>query len=221
MAMTLKNKSLPTLGGYSCDANGIATLKSLGVAEQKGGDFYTLWHGLKGYKLKINWLLGTFNAIRIDLNSFMLLVLSEIELEKKGEGAASPVHSSAKEPVASVVPLRDADAMYQRVIGTSQGSVYVVVAMADGLRIAAKTDMVSGLSVRAEGAALNKTAITNALMGQGLTLKSKGGFNYMSGHYTGTDEAPAHKILGAILMGSGIEFFTPFPKFNKVKDGSK
>jgi hypothetical protein len=226
MALVLKTKSLKFLQEWGCDANGIATLKSLGIALQKGDDFITFWNGSKGYKLKIK-LAGPVNPVSVmeELNSFMMFVLTEIENEKKAVGQpawmnakpSDPVQMSAK-PVAEVIPLRDAKAMYQRVVGTSQGSVYVVVAMGEkhDVKIAAKIESGVNLSVRAEGNDLSHPSVRERLEKQGLKFKGE----YMSGHYPCNSEAPPAKVLGAILMGSGIEFSTPMPKAEKVKEGS-
>jgi hypothetical protein len=113
--------------------------------------------------------------------------------------------------------LRDAKAMYQRVKGTSSGSIYVTVALNSKLKVAARTEGIQ-LSVRVEGAGLDDPVIVAKLTEQGLSMK-KGdtSFKYMSGHYPCTPEAPTAKVMGAILMGSGIEFDSPLPKFSKVK----
>jgi|PlaIllAssembly_1097288.scaffolds.fasta_scaffold00037_9 hypothetical protein len=221
MALILKKKSLSVLTNYGCDPHGIATCKALGLATQEGDDFFTIWHGSKGYKLVMNWLASPAQ-VQAELNSFMLFVLTEIENEKKAGGIpanvkpSDPVQMSAPEPSNDVIPLRDACAMYQRVKGTSSGSVYVAVALTDKLKIAVRVEGVQ-LSVRAEGAALDDALTVAKLTDQGLSLKAKPDFKYMSGHYPCTVEAPANKVLGAILLGCGIEFDTPLPKFNKVK----
>jgi hypothetical protein len=220
MALILKKKSLSVLINYGCDPNGIATCKALGLATQEGDDFITFWHGNKGYKLAMNWLMSPVQ-IQAELNSFMLFVLTEIGNEQKSNipvnvKPSDPVQMSAPEPSNDVIPLRDACAMYQRVKGTSSGSVYVAVAMTDALKIAVRVEGIQ-LSVRAEGSALDDSSTVAKLTAQGLSLKVKPDFKYMSGHYPCTDEAPANKVLGAILLGCGIEFDTPLPKFNKVK----
>jgi hypothetical protein len=219
MALILKKKSLPSLGLFQCDPNGIATLKSLGVLEEAAPGFFALWHGSKGYKLKLDWQASP-DSVKADLNSFMLLVLSEIEKDKKAGKGVAPVQTSAPSapvPTSDVIPLRDAKAMYQKVHGTSAKSVYVVVALHDDLKIAARIEG-SSLSVRAEGPALDLVSVTDKLSKQGLSLKNKTTFKYMSGHYPCNDDAPPNKVLGAILLGTGIDFDSPMPKVSKVKE---
>lgn len=204
MALIIKDKSLKYLVDVGCSANLVAMLKDQGVScHFKEGNSLTLWHGDTGYKMA-----GPLSLAGASLHAGYVLA----EIAK----VSAPVQISAQQPVPGVVPLRDAKAMYQRVMGTSGGSVYVVVALASELKLAARM-VGDGLSVRAEGDALNYPETKVRLAQQGLVHKVAPTFNYMSGHYTCNAEAPPQKVLGAILLGSGIAFDTPIPNINTFK----
>ena len=114
---------------------------------------------------------------------------------------------------APVVLLREADQMYQPVGGTSGGSRYFVVAGADGIRVAARYTHKS-LSIRVEGKKL--TSYSSNLALAGLDLKKNA--EYSSIHLEVSDDVLAAKTLGAILLGLGVPFETPFPNINLIKD---
>lgn len=218
MPLVIKTKSFQALAG--CNPNGLATLKSLGATIEKNDEkqYLTIWVNGKGYKFstKVTPTVG-------ELDTFIMYVLKCVNDEKQIMGVpniAYPAVQMNAQPVNAVVPLRDAKALYQRVVGTSPGSVYVVVAMSDTINVAAKMDGPMALSVRVEGKGLDDAATVAKLQSQKLTLKIKETFKYMSQHYPCNDDAPPQKVLGAILLGSGIEFNTPLPKVAKVKAGS-
>jgi hypothetical protein len=111
-------------------------------------------------------------------------------------------------PVSDIIPLREAATMYQRVRGTSQGSVYVVVAFNDKLKIAARIHSGHHIAIRAEpadGIAFTAEEV-NKLKSQNINLKG----TYASGHFE-CDKVPVARTLGAVLIGLGIPFTTPLP----------
>ena len=103
--------------------------------------------------------------------------------------------------------------MYQPVSGTSGGSRYFLVAGADGIRVAARYTHKS-LSIRVEGKKL--TSYSSNLALAGLDLKKNA--EYSSIHLEVSDDVLAAKTLGAILLGLGVPFETPFPNINLIKD---
>lgn len=111
-----------------------------------------------------------------------------------------------------LVHLRDATALYQRVMGTSQGSVYVVVGIAADVKFAVKLTTVN-LSVRVETTG-GKIAGPLLIVLQKLGFGSKG--SYASGHYSCANASP-ERVLGAVLFGSGLKFDTVMPDLEKVR----
>jgi len=115
-------------------------------------------------------------------------------------------------PNKEVILLKDAGVIYQRVKGTSQESVYVLVAItADNSTKVAARIKGTNLSVRIEGDFNNK--VRDAFINQGLDFKK----GYMSGHFTCNPKVSADRVVGAILMGSGLEYATPLPSMEKVR----
>ena len=103
-----------------------------------------------------------------------------------------------------VVQLRDATALYQRVHGTSGGSIYRVVALNDKLKMAARIKG-NAVSLRIEG--VLDSACVKAFESQGISKKSD---EYMSGHFS-CEKCTPQKLIGSILVGSGVEFNSPIP----------
>ena len=117
-----------------------------------------------------------------------------------------------EKPSKEVILLKDAGVIYQRVKGTSQESVYVLVAItADNSTKVAARIKGTNLSVRIEGDFNNK--VRDAFINQGLDFKK----GYMSGHFTCNPKVSADRVVGAILMGSGLEYATPLPSMEKVR----
>lgn len=121
-----------------------------------------------------------------------------------------------------MVHLKDATEMYQQVHSTSAGSVYVVVALNDNVRIAARIKGGS-LSLRVEGDFSEK--VKKALAAQGIQMKGKvkdgaGAWEYASGHFE-CGNVPPDRVVGAILVASGLPFDSPIPDMKKVRDASK
>jgi hypothetical protein len=116
---------------------------------------------------------------------------------------------------APCTPLRDAHALYQPVAGTSPGSRYFLVAGTEDLRVAARL-LHGKLSVRVEGDGLSEHV--SKFTAAGFALSHKGGnCVHVSMHLeVGGDLSAARKALGAILLGTGIEFETPYPDLGLV-----
>lgn len=129
--------------------------------------------------------------------------------KKKGMWLPFPEEQMTKAPL---IKLRDANQMYQPVLGTSAGSRYYVVAANADIRVAARY-LPGKLSVRIEGTGLAK--YQKAISGAGIDVHS--GKDYASVHLqVGTDPVLANKTLGAVLLGLGIELDTPFPQLQKI-----
>lgn len=100
---------------------------------------------------------------------------------------------------AQPVPLSEAKHLYQKVPGTSKGSIYRVVALLDGVSVAARGGG-SSLSVRIEGPKADEYA--TSLTPLGFAKKSGG---HYSVHYEGVDKQLAATTIGAILGAMGMD----------------
>lgn len=105
-------------------------------------------------------------------------------------------------PSSAVMSLREAQAIGQKVRGTSDGSVYVTVAVGERVKLAVKKSGDTGpVSIRAEWK--NATQAEKTLLSAaGMSLKN----DYASIHLTPTMEAKAPRIIGAFIMGLGVEW---------------
>lgn len=99
----------------------------------------------------------------------------------------------------SLMPLVKSTKLYQPVYGTSSGSVYITVALFQGLQLAGRMNG-SKLSLRAEGAELKQYQTSLADLGFG--YKDKDG--YASVHYEVGDQTLMLKTFGAVLGRLGI-----------------
>lgn len=130
-------------------------------------------------------------------------------------GPMPSAHSDAGKDLPMAI-LKDASALYQRVRGTSDDSVYVVVAMGSGIKVAARYHHQNRVSLRVEG---NLTApIRAAFLNHNFALGKSG--EYMSMHAI-CENVPADRVVGAVLAGVGLEFDTPIPNLFKVRALSK
>lgn len=243
MAVLIKSKNLSWLTLVGAMPGQIDLLKQMGATYAKskdggfsiyiGGNQWTLEGGNFGCpgaaevqvflaEVIKDWNYKHSIAANLVAMKKMSAVMAESVLADMPDEPVSPgetIGGSSK----VVIPLRDAKALYQRVVGTSEGSVYVVVAISVNgkVKIAAKVEGGgASLSVRAEGDGMDSDVVTR-LSGQGMTLKVKPQSQYMSGHYHCNQLAPPDKVLGAILLGSGIPFRTPLPTMDEVVKGSK
>jgi len=216
MGVVFKTKNLDGLIKMGANDHQVTVLLEWGA----------VWHKGPTLTLQINnsvYKSTTINPGPVVVKSFLAKVIDEHMTT-----VMDAVEEETKDmpdlvaPEEKVIPLRHAKAMYQRVIGTSHSSVYVVVAISSkaDIKVAAKISGMA-LSVRAEGDGLNKPKTVERLSSQGLTHKNgSGGFSYMSQHYSCDGDSPPEKVLGAILMGTGIPFDTVMPIIDKVKEGS-
>jgi hypothetical protein len=101
-----------------------------------------------------------------------------------------------------VSKLADATAIGQRVRGTSPDSVYIVTAVSPTVRLAMRTKN-GQLSVRAEGTPTNGEI--TSMKKFGLTEGSSSEGSYWSMHMS-LGGVPVARVIGAVLMGLGIDF---------------
>lgn len=114
------------------------------------------------------------------------------------------VFDTSKLEISQRVKLIDAKELYQPVFGSSSGSRYFVVGIADGLVLAARW-YGGKLSVRAEGSKLNSFLTKLSSMGMEKSV------DYMSMHLAVADEVLAAKTIGAILVGLGLNWRSQMP----------
>lgn len=108
------------------------------------------------------------------------------------------------------VALKDAEMMYQPVRGTDPSSRYFVIAMNERVKVAAR--VANGkVSVRVEGALTAEEL--NGLLGSGLTNHEG---KYLSAHFTYGNVNP-NRVIGAVLLGCGVDFTTPLPDLSLIK----
>lgn len=106
-------------------------------------------------------------------------------------------------PAGAPVPLLEATVLMQPVKGTDSGSIYRAIAFDDmnGIKVAARLKG-NSLSIRAESSSIaGAKKMHTALQSMGFS-KSK---EHWSMHVA-TEEAPAARIIGSVLMGSGLPF---------------
>lgn len=104
------------------------------------------------------------------------------------------------QPVSSVIHLRDAKALGQKVHGTSAGSVYHCVALNQRVRVAARIFKGGAISIRVEwdGATAQEM---EQLKGAGLSMKK----DYASMHFN-ADGVPYARVIGAFVVGTGLNW---------------
>lgn len=124
------------------------------------------------------------------------------------------VAQSTDEFVKGVVKLSDATTIGQAVQGTSPGSVYTVVAIFNGIRMAIRTTS-NKLSVRLEGEALQ--SFKDGFEAVGLDDHD----DYASCHYSinYADKPLLVKTLGAIVASLGMHRTLKVGDFNKMVGG--
>jgi hypothetical protein len=109
-----------------------------------------------------------------------------------------------------VIPLTDASHLYQPVRGTSPGSKYFLVGIAGDLKVAARV-MGSTVSIRVVG---TSPGAKQRFIEVG--MEDKG--DHLSAHFEATPSATPHKIIGAVLLGTGIPFDTTLPSVDFILD---
>jgi hypothetical protein len=160
------------------------------------------------------FLTGAMNEAFLKWAGFKAKTEAAAEPVSPGEAACKALNvqfATGNEPV---VKLRNATKMYQLVGGSEGTSRYVVVAMTDDLKIAARHRN-SMLSMRVEGPGLtkHKARLTNAGF-------SKFGPDYASVHLaTSGDKLLAAKALGAVLLGLQLNLSTPWPDVTQCEKG--
>ncbi len=124
--------------------------------------------------------------------------LLEDELAVASKPKSKPVPATKK-----VVKLREASYIGQKVYGTSAGSVYTVAAVSNRVKVAMRFNN-NQLSVRAEGTP--NIHERGALLGFGMGANvTSNGETYYSMHIP-VQEVPVQRVVGAAIMGMGVEF---------------
>lgn len=98
----------------------------------------------------------------------------------------------------NITKLSQATNLLQPVEGTSEGSIYRVVAMLDGVNVAVRRTH-GNLSIRVEGPKLSTVA--SSLIGMGFSLKP----GYASVHFQIVDQLMVNKAVGAVVGALGME----------------
>ncbi len=112
----------------------------------------------------------------------------------------APVVKAKPKPTPSVIKLKDARAIGQKVDGTSAGSVYRVAAIGK-LNIAVR-EQTGTVSIRAEFQGAKSQETADKLVALGFTDSS----NYLSMHVSLNNNSMAMRVIGSVIMGAGIEF---------------
>jgi hypothetical protein len=107
------------------------------------------------------------------------------------------------------VPLCDATQLYQPILGTSAGSKYFLIAIADNLKMAARVKGHS-LSIRCEGDVHGKWK--KALEDNGFTLAEK----HASMHLDAPDMILVKRTIGAVFVGMGLQVTTQLPQIEVI-----
>jgi hypothetical protein len=112
-----------------------------------------------------------------------------------------PPPKSVAKPINTVMNLKDAAALGQKVHGTSNGSIYYTIALSkQGLKLAARLTSGGAISIRAEWQG-QPTAELKKLQESGVSMKT----GYGSIHFDGAG-VPLQKVVGAFLFGTGIDW---------------
>jgi hypothetical protein len=206
----------------------LSSLKALGVSFKVGDTAIALDNG-KGLAKEHSFNTLVSNTVKnpspqhvVEVNAFVGNYINlanqsatlGIPSAPKAATPAAPKKVSVTQADANVLPvvkLRDAQALYQRVHGTSGGSIYRVVALNDDVKVAARIQG-NAVSMRVEGVINSK--IEQAFAPLGIAKKSN---EYMSGHFN-CEKCTPQKLIGSILAGAGLAFDTPMPQISKVME---
>lgn len=123
-----------------------------------------------------------------------------------GPGYFEGLAPKVAKPVDKVIDLKAAEALGQKVHGTSSGSVYHTIALSEhGVKIAARLYKSGSISIRAEWTPASTLAGVQAelkkLEESGVQMKA----NYGSIHFDAQD-VPLQRVIGAFLVGTGIQW---------------
>lgn len=102
--------------------------------------------------------------------------------------------------------------LYQHVKGTSNGSEYIVLALSDELKVAARYKGTT-LSVRAEG---DMTKHQKRIKEAGFDPKTD---SYCSVHLSVDNSILARRAAASVLGGLDVQFDTPWPDLKKMGEG--
>jgi hypothetical protein len=102
-------------------------------------------------------------------------------------------------PTAAVVALRNAQAVGQKVKGTSSGSVYVTIAYNPRVKLAARVQGET-VSIRAEWQNALEEEL-DKLKQNGLSMKPDYASMHLEAH-----GVPVARVIGGFLMGLGLKF---------------
>jgi large subunit ribosomal protein L7/L12 len=114
-------------------------------------------------------------------------------------GAATPGNTLKAKPTAAVVALRNAQAVGQKVKGTSSGSVYVTIAYNPRVKLAARVQGET-VSIRAEWQNALEEEL-DKLKQNGLSMKPDYASMHLEAH-----GVPVARVIGGFLMGLGLKF---------------
>ena len=114
--------------------------------------------------------------------------------------AVPPVKPVAAQAVGVKQALKDATVLYQPVRGSDTHSTYFAVALTDDLKIAVRIKSHASISIRAEG---NLNKYLTRLVGAGF---SKTQDTHCSVHLAAESDDLARRTIGAVVMGTGIQF---------------
>lgn len=103
-------------------------------------------------------------------------------------------------PVDQVIHLKEAKALGQQVHGTSAGSVYHCIALSEHIKLAARIYKSGSISIRAEWTDNPKDELQK-LQESGMGMKGA----YGSIHFD-AQEVPLQRVIGAFLVGTGIQW---------------
>ena len=131
--------------------------------------------------------------------------------ETAGESAIAPVAAKAEQflnsgnimpaPKAGVIALKDAEAIGQKVKGTSASSVYVCIAVNPRVKVAVRKQGTSlSLRVETDGA---YDAEMSAIKGSGIEWKDGAGYGSL---HVALGTFPEAKMIGSFLYGMGVKF---------------
>jgi len=177
--------------GVGADANKIVVIKAIRVA--------TGWSLYEAKQLSDQLFAG------VGLPKAIPLIVSETQAINVLLAAGVSVQGSPvvvaslgiAKPVPEVIDLKAAQALGQKVHGTSTGSVYYTIAVGADVKVAARVQGTS-ISLRAEWTG-NPQDELKKLAEMGMQMKS----GYASWHFD-ANTVPVPRVIGAFLMGAGI-----------------